>query len=889
MKRVGIFLVAMLWMLSSWADEVKLPFVIPQLSMQADFNQPTAIATADDGRIFVLDGMNSRIVVFSQEGKQQAEIISDKTIPDFFHAVGLTWANGQLYIADTKNNRILILTDQGKFVSEIPLPILVPERNWPEPVALRIVNDRLIYTDRRNHRFCIIDLETDSKQKCFGQRGERKAEFQFPFQIAVDKDDYLHIVDVINGRVQVFNARGQYFSQEGEFAVDVLYRPNGIAIDALGYMYVSDAYLGTIAVFEKGHYRGTLKDAKGQSVKFSTPVGLWVDTNGLYVVDATTHSVYKLQLSYQLQNEEVLNIPRQSPDLSRKNCVACHFSWGFSDERSLKDKQGAEPVASLSMCYSCHHGVVFDSRQAIPHGGQHPTVYDKREEKQNRQKNLPRKDDIPEHHPLQNDGEMLCTACHTPHNPENEHPTLYVENSNSWMRVLNQDSELCEDCHKSKTKSAKERDKKLRGINHPLAFHMSRPAQKNTPHYSDDPHLQKGLPETLIKGGGMLGDKQQQLCQSCHQIHGGISDNLLAVDDKKGQLCGECHKRQFQKGLKGARKAGVHPVNVKLEKAVKFRGEKITHVVCQSCHSVHDGTLGTPLFPDRIEQAEKLCVACHERQHAKDDKDARKKGVHPVTIKLEEPVKVGGLKVKQMGCLSCHSVHNGKPNTPALREDHRNGALCENCHEGKQRVVGTNHDFRVTAKKSKNQFKESSHQSGVCGSCHSLHRGKGKQPYLNAAVIAKKKKRDDSAPKLAVDELCLNCHQKDGLGKEKPILHYGHPHKDMTLRSDSEKMPLLKKNTEKIDEKHGIGVIACITCHEPHTWEPIAKNKKKGYKVLNHTTQKNVEGNILNSFLRRKGVQKTFCVDCHSIEALAKYKYFHHKDKMRDIGVDYLH
>ena len=95
-------------------------------------------------------------------------MFSDKFIPNYFQAVGLTWAKGRLYIADTQNNRILILTDQGELVREIALSVVIPERFWPEPIALRVVNDTLIYTDRRNHRFCSIDLETETKQKCFG-------------------------------------------------------------------------------------------------------------------------------------------------------------------------------------------------------------------------------------------------------------------------------------------------------------------------------------------------------------------------------------------------------------------------------------------------------------------------------------------------------------------------------------------------------------------------------------------------------------------------------------------------------------------------------------------------------------------------------------------------
>ncbi len=895
MKQLSFFLIGLLYSLSAWSEEVQLPFVNHQHVMQADFDQPTAIATSEDGRIFVLDGMKSRIIVFSAAGKQLSEIISGEKIPDFTKAVGLSWANEKLYIADAVQHRIVVLSDQGVLNNIINLPVTVPERHWPEPIAVSIVNGTLVYSDRRHHRLCLIKLEDELnltvKQQCAGERGEQAGKFQFPYQIAIDKDDYLHVVDVINGRVQVFNSRGQYFSQEGEFAVDVLYRPNGIAIDALGYQYVSDAYLGTIAVFERGQYRGVLKNGDGKPLKFSTPVGLWVDTNGLYVVDAATNKVHKLQLSYQMHDEAGLKISRQSPDLSRKNCIGCHFSWGFSDDQQLKDKQGAEPVASSDMCYSCHHGVVFESRHAIPNGGQHPTVYDPDDEKKKRQKDLPRDDDIPEEHPLLADKEMLCTTCHTPHNSENEQPTLYVNNTNSWMRIINDESDMCENCHESNEEKSRERDEKKRGVNHPLGFILAKPPKGDkSGDFSKDPHLQKGLPKSFSEGGAMLGAYGEMVCQSCHQVHGGKTDNLVPVSDENGEMCGECHKRQSPDGKKGARKAGVHPVNVKLEEPVEHRGEKTKKVTCQSCHSVHDGTEGTFLFPDKIKEAEKLCVDCHERHHAEDPDDSKKKGIHTMNEDLEEEVKIGDKKVKQMGCLSCHSIHNGKPNTPALLVDHKNGALCENCHKDKQRVIGTDHDFRVTAKESQNQFEETPLQSGACGSCHSMHKGKAKQPYLNAAIVVNKKERDDTAPTLAVDELCMNCHQDNekSIGKDKPIEHYGHPHKDMILRSDSEVMPLLVKETEKIDEESNMGVMACITCHEPHTWKPRDKHEKKTPTMLDYKKQENIEGNALNSFLRHKGVKDTFCVDCHNLEALPKYKYFHHEDKMRDIGVDYL-
>ena len=360
----------------------------------------------------------------------------------------------------------------------------------------------------------------------------------------------------------------------------------------------------------------------------------------------------------------------------------------------------------------------------------------------------------------------------------------------------------------------------------------------------------------------------------------------MTLTDENSALCASCHKRQAPKDKKAARKAGVHPVNVELEEPVDIRGVKVKKVQCASCHSVHNGTLETALYPDKIKDAEKLCIDCHERQHAKDEKEAARKGIHPMNLELDEAIKIEGVEIKKIGCMSCHAVHSGKPNTPALLQDHRNGKLCENCHESKQRVVGTDHDLRVTSDETQNQQEETPHQSGVCGSCHTLHRGETKYPFLSSVIESEVKARDKTAPGLKVDELCLNCHQKEGIAKDKEIEFYGHPFKDMVLRSDEEVMPLIELQHEKVAE---LGAIACITCHDPHSWTALKKPEEKNYPVLDYTKQKNLEGDILNSFLHHKGgVAETLCVDCHGIEALPKYKYFHHKEKVRGIGVDYL-
>ncbi|NOQ65498.1 MAG: hypothetical protein GQ582_13385 [Methyloprofundus sp.] len=1036
----SFILLALLTATSTLAAQ-QIPIAKNISELVADYNQPTDMASDAQGQLYVLDGMNSRVLIFSKTGEKIREINTSNSEHSFNRAMAIAIDKGILYIADSLQHRIRRFDLQGKWLSDIALlaPVIkvaapaettvkaeavTPKQAaLPEPVALLIRDNELIYSDRRWHRFCILDLATAKEIKCIGERGEVNGQFQYPFQIAQDRDHYLSIVDVLNARVQVFDRNGLYYSQTGKLSLDKMYRPNGNTFDLLGYQYISDSYLGTISLYLQGRFLGLLKDTQGKLLKFTTPTSLHYAPSGyLYVVDSQAQQIKKIQLTYQALAE----FPENSDEVSRKNCVMCHYSWGSDGEnKKLRDSQNVLPVAAINMCYSCHHGAVLDSRQAIPFGEQHSTVYDPDEKKHAYYKKPLREDEIPELYPHSDKNDLTCTSCHTPHNDNESQPTLYTENHNAWLRGADYGSEQCEACHESKIINAGREDAEKFGVNHPIGVKMHKPTKKSEHLSTDDPHLQKGLPKALIEGGAVLGTEEAIVCQSCHQVHQGKTENLLTQSDENSVLCASCHKRQAPVGKKGAHKAGVHPINVKPEDPMKNRGEKVTKVQCDSCHSVHKGTVGTDLYadeisdteklcvdchkpqtakdkkaahkagihpvhvkpeepmknrgekvttvqcaschsvhegtantelypdnikdkeelcvdchehqapkdekaarkagvhpvnvdleepveirgekvetvkcaschsvhegtadsflyPDKIKDAEELCIGCHQRQHAKDEDEATRKGIHPMNLELDEQIKIEEVEVKKIGCLSCHAVHSGKPNTPSLLQDYRDGKLCENCHGGKQRVTGSDHDLRVVADKSQNQLEESPHQAGVCGSCHSLHRSESKNNFLSTIIKKPVGLRDKTAPGLKRDELCLNCHQEKAIGKDKPIEFYGHPFKDMVLRSDETVMPLVSTLNEEIEP---LGGIACITCHEPHSWKPLKNPLAKNYPILNYRNQENIEGDILNSFLRHKGVVGTFCVDCHGIEALPKYKYYHHENKVRGIGVDYL-
>lgn len=864
--------------------------------LQGKLDQPSDVAISDDGRAYVLDGINGRVVVFTADGEQDYIIGPVETSKGKLNLpMGIAIADGRIYIADSGNHRIVLFDLHGEFIKFFLLSAPSSDSLPPEPVALTVVDGVITWSDRRNHRLCRTDANNGEELRCWGKRGEGKDEFQFPYQLSVDRDGYIHVVDVLNGRVQMFNHRGRHFMQVGRFGLEsgALYRPNGLAFSGEGMLLVSDAYRGTVSVYRNGRFMGFLSNKQREAMHFETPVGLTVWQDRLYVVNAIKSRVEVFRL-HGADVAEAVRVKQKS--MSQKNCLTCHLAWAENYTPGEGVQDGVPPVATPRMCYSCHHGAVIESRRAIGHSEQHPDIHHPRKEEKQLPAGEKRQDKIPEAFPLLGvkgvAGKRLsCGSCHTPHSADikKDSDTLYTSHANPWLRVLNQEGDLCQQCHESKLDSTLDKKHPRRGINHPVGIYLKSPSTPGAKGYASSEKLHDGLPKALLARGGSLGSQSQMTCQSCHQIHGAKTESLLPIEDSKGQLCAACHDRHSSKDEKEARRKGVHPVNIELEEPLKLGDTKIKVVTCQTCHPVHDGRKDTPLLTRQADSMEKLCASCHERHHAKDEKDARRKGVHPVNMDLEKAIKLGEGKeeaeVKRITCLTCHAVHKGKPDTPALRFEHRDGKLCSYCHEDLNAVVNSDHDLRITAKESKNHFKETPVQSGACGTCHTLHQGKGKSPFLFAQEVQAYTGKE---PALERDKLCLNCHRKKGSAEKAIVKHFSHPARDLVLRSDPRVMPLVDAQGKSSE----FGAIACVTCHNPHRWAP--QDKTVPFSLQSAAAlkdplpeAKNRDGNVLNSFLRRKGAKNTFCIDCHGLETRLKYKYYHDKFT-RDVGVDYI-
>jgi sugar lactone lactonase YvrE len=118
------------------------------------FNQPSAVAIAPNGDIFVADGhggnSNARIVKFTKDGKFIRTWGKKGTAPGDFdipHCLAFD-SKGHLYVGDRNNNRIQIFDQDGNYISEL--------KQYSRPSGIFIDKNDTIY---------VADSESESVSK----------------------------------------------------------------------------------------------------------------------------------------------------------------------------------------------------------------------------------------------------------------------------------------------------------------------------------------------------------------------------------------------------------------------------------------------------------------------------------------------------------------------------------------------------------------------------------------------------------------------------------------------------------------------------------------------------------------------------------------------------
>lgn len=602
---------------------------------------------------------------------------------------------------------------------------------------------------------------------------------------------------------------------------------------------------------------------------------------------------------------------------SAKECALCHYRWVdtfFIEGKGsdLVDYQSEKVEARPEMCFSCHDGSVIDSRARVhndfrhkvdvpppPHmkipqifplddkgrmqcstchtahsmpsgtgndesiflrtsnrgssicrrchpemdggiaAGHHPTG--------DVQKNIPASL-LPRHADEQGVQRTIsCETCHTTHGSPYE----------SLLRKNGRDCGLCLTCHGDKDSLA------LEGTKRPFHGINVRPA-----------HLK--VPDELIKQGAFVGDQGAVICLTCHKVHANKAERhlLLVKQDKKSTLCLTCHAdKEYLLQTK-------HNLGQSAPAEKNLQGETVADGgPCSACHLPHKAARK---LNEKAGLTSQLCLSCHGPGRFAENKSlggyTHPLNISPLVVASSDnplrTVSIGstGLTLplfdrsgaqSESGlitCVTCHDPHREqqasvstgagageKKGNQSLLLRKKSPELCGECHSNKMCIASSKHDLTAHGVKVKGSSSRKSPPEDLCKSCHLVHNPQKKSSWARETTL---KHEPD------VQHLCLDCHNEQGLAKDKVIKGYSHPVNVSPSKSGiAAALPLFDKNGNVSQQ----GVVECTTCHNPHRWDPL------GAVCENAAV---LEGNAQNSFLRLAAAPSPkLCGSCHPGQA----------------------
>lgn len=125
---------------------------------EAEFRYPATMVHLKDGRVAVVDVLNSRVQVFEKSGKYNSQMSGwGVTAGQVFRPKGIAVSDtGNIYISDSYMNVVQVFSDEGDFLHLIDTG---DEHKLFTPVGMTIdSNNRLYITEMRRHRVSVFQL-----------------------------------------------------------------------------------------------------------------------------------------------------------------------------------------------------------------------------------------------------------------------------------------------------------------------------------------------------------------------------------------------------------------------------------------------------------------------------------------------------------------------------------------------------------------------------------------------------------------------------------------------------------------------------------------------------------------------------------------------------------
>jgi DNA-binding beta-propeller fold protein YncE len=246
---------------------------------------PSDVAIGSEGQAYVVDSGNHQVAVFDASGARVTSLgMMGGEDGQLLYPLGIgVSARGEVWVADKGNERVVMFDARARPRTAFELEA-DGESIVPVDIAVGPGGKELFITSNNTHQVVVFSTKGEFL-RAWGGEGEGDGQFRYPATVEIDLAGNVYVVDVLNARVQKFDAMGAHLLTIGELGgkAGTFYRPKGVAVDDTGNVYVSDSFLGIVQVFRPDGELAYVIGSGGTATVFDTPVGLAASGSRLYV------------------------------------------------------------------------------------------------------------------------------------------------------------------------------------------------------------------------------------------------------------------------------------------------------------------------------------------------------------------------------------------------------------------------------------------------------------------------------------------------------------------------------------------------------------------------------------------------------------------------------
>ncbi len=255
---------------------------------------PSSIATDANDRIYVAETSFNRLSIYSPGGHFLKRL---KGLDNPFSiAVDST---GRIFVGNGKTGNVEIYDFDFNLLSKLGSG----DGEFKTPCAIAIDSTDNIYVADCGEDKIKVYNPDGSFNFSFGGPGNGNGQFNYPTSITIDENSGEIIIpdtrfvggmmgDYQAPRVQVFDKLGSHRRTFGLRGVGegLLFRPESVAVDAEGRIYISDGYQNVVQVFDNtGTYLASLYDS---TAPLTNPLGITIGkSNRLFIAVHGSESI----------------------------------------------------------------------------------------------------------------------------------------------------------------------------------------------------------------------------------------------------------------------------------------------------------------------------------------------------------------------------------------------------------------------------------------------------------------------------------------------------------------------------------------------------------------------------------------------------------------------